>query len=490
MHQKTLFIIKTTHRWIGLIGGWFLFMIMISGCLTLFNSEISQWMRPELALVKPAPLSSTALDQAYKVWLYSQNMPKNQIILPSERDPYLYVSYLKDNLKKNIILDPNQGTIIPVRDTAGASFIFSIHKKLFMNPSIGQFILLIVSFLFIISILTGIILHFKTYVKMLFNLQAKANPLRIQLNFHTTIGMLFLPFLSVMALSGFLFVAPSYLTASSSPAKITFKHHANIPYTPAHQDLLNLVVKAEHYFNNPAGFIFFTHKEIKIGEANSSYLSSFKNTVSYNNVTGAMTSHTSPSPMFGYPQKVIFGFHIAKAGGVIFRTINFILGLGSAICVALALLYYSNRYKNKIYPNKLAYIGHKTIEGINTGVIMAPLIGFISFLWINRFIPVDSHNRTANEIMLFFIIGSIIFIYGLYSAYFNFTNHALKKLLIIFSYLCLLLPVIDLMTNFTLFTQSLLNSNYLYLKMDITIFVLGVCSLLFSMFLKKKNYLI
>ena len=488
MHQKTLFLIKSIHRWIGLAGGWFLFIIIISGSLTLFDSEINQWMRPELARVKPAPLSSKALDNAYKIWTYSQNMPKNLIKLPSSRDPYLYVSYLKGNIKRNIVLDPHEGNIIPVRNTAGASFIVSIHKKLYMNPRYGQFILLIVAFFFILSIITGVILHYKPFIKMLFNLQVKAAPLRQQLNYHTSIGIIFLPFLFIIALSGFLFIIPHYLPSphpQSKPENI-YKDNLN---TLSKQNLLNLVNETERYFNNPAGFIFFTPKEIKIGEANNSHLTSFKNLVGFDKTTGKLTSHSSLSPMFGYPEKVIFGIHMARAGGAIFRTINFILGLGSAFCVAFGLLYYSNRHKNKLFTNKITYIGYKTIEGINTSVIMGTLIGFISLLWINRFIPFDFPNRIHNEIFLFFTICLLVCIYGFLSAYFNYTNNALKKLMTIFSYLCLLLPIVDLLFNNILIKASLLNGNFLFIKMDGTVFILGIVSLLFCSYLNKKSYL-
>ncbi len=490
MSQKTIFLMKFIHRWLGLIGGWFLFIIVTSGCLTLFSNEIAQWMQPELSQIQSKDLSAKALDQAYKIWTYNQNKPKNMIILPTKRDPFLYVSYIDNKLRKTIILDPHEGSIIPVRNTAGSTLITAIHKTLYMSRSIGQFILLLVSSLFIITLITGIVLHFKPFLKTLFNLQLKTNPLRVQLNYHTTIGIIFFPFLFIIALSGFLFVAPHYFSPQLIPTKPNLHSHKENLVALSHQNLFELVQKSEQYFKNKAGFIFFSPKEIKISEAENSHLSNFKNIISYDKNTGQFLSYTSLSPIFGYPQKVIFGIHKGRAGGLIFRTLNFIMGFGSIILIAFGLLYYSNRYQEKTFEHRTCYLFHKTIEGINTGVIMGSLIGFISLFWINRLIPIDYPNRISCEIWIFFSIVLSVFIYSCLSAYLNKTYKAFKKLLFILSYLCLLLPVLDLITNFSLFKIALTHQNYLYIKIDSIIFLFGVCSLLFCSYLKRKRLLI
>lgn len=36
------------HRWAGLLLGWLLFAIFLTGTLTVFDKEIDWWMQPEL----------------------------------------------------------------------------------------------------------------------------------------------------------------------------------------------------------------------------------------------------------------------------------------------------------------------------------------------------------------------------------------------------------------------------------------------------------
>ncbi|EPM93235.1 membrane protein, partial [Pseudomonas syringae pv. actinidiae ICMP 19070] len=38
------------HTWVGLLFGWLLFAIFLTGTLSYFKDEITQWMQPEIPL--------------------------------------------------------------------------------------------------------------------------------------------------------------------------------------------------------------------------------------------------------------------------------------------------------------------------------------------------------------------------------------------------------------------------------------------------------
>lgn len=487
-HTFTHFL-KIIHRWVGLIGGWFLFIILISGSLSLFDIEITQWMQPELAIIQPEPLTSKALNEAYKFWTYHQNSPKNLIILPTQRDPYLRVLHMQDKVMQGKVLDPHKGDLIPVRATAGGFFINAIHKNLFLDRYWGGMIILIVSIILFISILTGITLHYKDFFKNIFNLQLKASPLRVQINYHTTIGFLFTPFLLIIAYSSFSFLSPRYL--STEPTKkipTQFVEPTKLQTTPP-QNLLFSIQQVENYFHNPAHFIFFSSKEIKVIEDISSHLTFDKNYLALDKQTGQITSHSIPATGFQSFKNTLLGIHKARAGGLLMRTINFIMGIGTAFCLACGLLYYTNRYKRKKNLSKFNYIYHKIIEGTNIGIIMGTLIGFSSYFWINRFIPFIQPNRILYEITTFFTIITFILIYCIYTSFLNRSNKTFKKLLLLLSNICLLLPIIDLITTTTLFKQALLHHNYLYITMDLIICFFGLCFLQLYYYIQRKDYL-
>ena len=43
------------HTWSGLVVGWVLFFVFVTGTAGYFNSEITRWMQPELPLHQSAP---------------------------------------------------------------------------------------------------------------------------------------------------------------------------------------------------------------------------------------------------------------------------------------------------------------------------------------------------------------------------------------------------------------------------------------------------
>lgn len=56
------------HTWSGLVVGWVLFFVFVTGTAGYFNSEITRWMQPELPLHQPGPqdngkLATIAMDR-------------------------------------------------------------------------------------------------------------------------------------------------------------------------------------------------------------------------------------------------------------------------------------------------------------------------------------------------------------------------------------------------------------------------------------------
>lgn len=79
------------HTWSGLIFGWVLFAIFLTGTLAVFDKEIDGWMRPEI------PTHNLSQDEAVQRGLdyLQRNHPGASawnIGLPGERSPNLTVS--------------------------------------------------------------------------------------------------------------------------------------------------------------------------------------------------------------------------------------------------------------------------------------------------------------------------------------------------------------------------------------------------------------
>ena len=75
------------HFWCGLICGWTLFLIFISGSLTVFGPKIDAWMRPALrarTTLTPRENAAAAQETLHRI---APDATSGWVILPSEKTP-------------------------------------------------------------------------------------------------------------------------------------------------------------------------------------------------------------------------------------------------------------------------------------------------------------------------------------------------------------------------------------------------------------------
>ncbi|WP_205904184.1 PepSY-associated TM helix domain-containing protein, partial [Pseudomonas viridiflava] len=76
------------HTWIGLLFGWLLSAIFLTGTLSYFKDEITQWMQPEVAARTLDASASVQLAQTY-LQTHAPGASRWFISLPDERTPGL-----------------------------------------------------------------------------------------------------------------------------------------------------------------------------------------------------------------------------------------------------------------------------------------------------------------------------------------------------------------------------------------------------------------
>ncbi|CAI3924524.1 PepSY domain-containing protein [Commensalibacter papalotli (ex Botero et al. 2024)] len=476
MNKKTFSFFSICHQWIGLVGGWFLFIIFISGSISIFDKEITQWMQPELALYSPTKdVSTQALNQAYDSWKEYKDIRKNLIILPSARDPFIRVLHYQDELLQGVVIHPQEGNIIPARATGGGDFIDSLHRHLFIGRSIGGAIVLTIDIAFILILISGIVIYLPTLIKKLFFIYPKPKSLRFKSDLHTLIGIFFLPFLFVIAISGFLFLAPRYLPSTEPKPHISAQHlkKTNADTRP---DLFPLLAKAQTYFGAMPSAIVFAKKEIRFMENDEARIARLKNYVAFDRNTMQQTSSSTPPTALSLLNKTLLGIHMVRAGDTILRIVFFLMGIGSSVLVAYGLLLFCNKKRNSVSSNTSMYkqYFYKTVEGINIGIIMGILIALVAFFWLNRLLPISLPQRLHWEITGFFSVFFIILITSILSTTYNKTYLTWISSIGFFSILCLFLPVLDIALCSSYLKAAIFNQHYLYIIMDSAIFFLGL----------------
>ncbi|MDI2090056.1 PepSY-associated TM helix domain-containing protein [Commensalibacter oyaizuii] len=481
MSETLLAFCKWNHRWIGLISGWFLFVILISGTISIFDKEITLWMQPELGQYRPSSnITTAALDHAYILWSQNKHVRKNLIVLPSDRDPFIRVIHHQGNLLQGSIIHPQSGKVIFTRATGGGYFIDSLHNNLFIGRETGGMIVLIISILFIFSIITGLCIYCVHYLKFVFIIQPKPTSPRFKFDLHTSIGLFFLPFLLIIAISGLLFLAPRYLPNTSTTHSRVNISQPNLQQ-PADNpgiipNLYPLMNKAQEHFSSLPGTIAFTPKEIRFYEKDDRHIARLKNFIAFNKQNYEPSSSTQQISRPLFVKQTLLGIHTVRTGSVIIRILFFIMGLISAIFLAAGLLYYSNKKPNDasdaLLPTRRFF--NKLIEGVNMGIIMGTLISISSLFWINRLLPIHLDERIVWEINCFFITFLIIFVFSLLSALLNKIRFGWKSLILLLSSICLLLPIVEYITTYSLLKTALLNRNYIYITIDVIIFLFGL----------------
>lgn len=115
------------HTYSGLLIGWLLFVIWVTGTLSYFNYEISLWMKPELQYSKNRKgLINKSLTQLYNK---GQNADRWRIYLPNNRNNHWHIAWREGRVSQTLTLNPENTEPLPLRDTEGGNFFapFTTH---------------------------------------------------------------------------------------------------------------------------------------------------------------------------------------------------------------------------------------------------------------------------------------------------------------------------------------------------------------------------
>ncbi len=191
------------HTWSGLVVGWILFAVFVTGTLSYFRPEISRWARPELRDVQANP------DAAAKaIAALQERAPDSErwfITLPDAREPVMRVSWRDPNGEgrrrfPSAVLDPATGEEVKSRDTRGGDFFYRFHFELSMKPIWGRWVVGFCAMFMFVAIISGVITHKKIF-KDFFTFRPKKGQ-RSWLDAHNAVGVLALPYHVMITYTG------------------------------------------------------------------------------------------------------------------------------------------------------------------------------------------------------------------------------------------------------------------------------------------------
>jgi uncharacterized iron-regulated membrane protein len=408
------------HTWCGLVFGWVLFSIFLTGAISVFTHEITYWSIPEVhgprrfdrvQAIRTAEtfLSAHALDS--RLWT---------ITLPNARDPWLNVAWRDANDRtQSRNLYPDSGELIP-RETNGGWMYFDYHYALHLDPvsqPLGIWIVGAAAIAMLCACISGIVVH-KRIFKDFFTFRPKAPGQRSWLDAHNVLAVLPLPFHILIAYTGLIVTYWTYMPAGArvlyggeKPFRddVMFEQYrgldfaepgASVPMRP----LGPVVARAEEDFGaSSTDFVVVrdpgrTNTAIEVWRKRDDWIAQQAYRMAFDGTTGQpVRVLTERAPVLRV-QSIATALHFVWIGGSALRWLYFLCGLAGAGTIAVGLVLFTVKRRAK----QGALTSFRMVESLNVAAIAGPTIACAAYLWGVRLLPVDIPDRMDWEVRVFF----------------------------------------------------------------------------------------
>ncbi len=210
MRSDVVRLYKTVHTWTGITAGMFLFIAFYAGAITVFAEPLARWVS------SPAPIGLTALAQADELIARTLTARPDAakdftLHLGETEDIWARLTWRKgkdDKAAWSADLSA-QGDLRLAQSNRSslADFVDNIHRTAGIPGAneIGETVMGVVSAVYAVALVSGLIIVLPSLVKDLFALRIGPNLKRMWLDAHNVVGVVSLPFHIVIALTAVVF---------------------------------------------------------------------------------------------------------------------------------------------------------------------------------------------------------------------------------------------------------------------------------------------
>lgn len=191
------------HSWSGLIFGWLLFAICLTGTLVVYKFPLKALANPTLVA---APLDDR-IGPDGALAAFRQNYPEWQpkvVAFPSDLfSIHNYTVVAEDGAgeENRFWIDPATTRISPELESGFADFILRLHANLFLGQP-GRWLVGVLGIVMLVSAGTGLWFHWRRVRRDLFNLRLGEHARKAWGDLHKLLGIWAFPFHLVIALTG------------------------------------------------------------------------------------------------------------------------------------------------------------------------------------------------------------------------------------------------------------------------------------------------
>ncbi|MFT2091964.1 PepSY-associated TM helix domain-containing protein [Paraglaciecola sp. 2405UD69-4] len=489
------------HTYSGLVLGWLLFTIFLTGTLSYFNPEITQWMKPELTRVTDTPnIVNRSLDELHA---RGQDASNWLIYLPSERTQDWYIQWgegRRNRTRLNLSVDtlkPDVTTIITPRETASGNFFRVFHYTLELREYGGRFYAGIAAMFMLVAVFTGIFTH-RRFFRDFFTLRLSKLSKTLT-DFHALAGLVSIPFCIMICTSGIMvyvimympFSADHYVGGERAVSRIISPGLESVddkaPKTIPLKDFTPVQKQIQSYWPeaNPIKRITFQQP---YSEAGRIIVERIKDqTISRQSERLVFSSH-SGKLLESYPQastaanvrQVFWGLHEAHFADLGLRWLLFWLGLISTALIATGSIIWLNKRLERV---KTKHLGHKIVERLNVAVIAGLPLAIAAFFISNRLLPVGLENRADAEVQVFLWVWLACLIHSVLRP----TSKAWVEQLLLTAIGCFMVPVIDLYQDSNRLINGVVQFNTSYVGFALVLLVVGAVLAKTALWLRARS---
>ncbi|MFT4020593.1 MAG: PepSY-associated TM helix domain-containing protein [Acinetobacter sp.] len=506
---------KSMHTWVGVCSGILLFICFFAGGLTMFQHHLTRWVTPSTQVLPPLETEELNIFIQRLQQEYPATREHFTLNLRSNEFHYAPITWTDEQRRSRefstqhntwlaSLDDQNQLMVKQENVSKLGPMLEQLHETAGIpgklgHESLGLSIMGIISILYFLALLSGLIVLLPTLIKDFFAIRPGKNKKRFWLDTHNVIGITSLPFHIIISVSVIVFAFHDILYDSISmvannkqpffkrppPATIEVKQTTlDIP------QILTLVKQKDPSYS--VDFIHFSNLDkpeqasarIGVYSPNHMLLGANQDAVTVNpyNLESyknqALDSRNSTAEKWIYS---MFGLHFGSFGGLGIRWMYVLLGFGGAY------LFYSGnilwvetrarKAKNSNQPiqqrKDVRFLANLTI-GACLGCILA--VSFTVLLTKLLYVSIAINMVNINLFMVYSYYG--LFIFCIFYAFIVGASKALPHFLFAIAISLILMPILSLI-HWILAEQALLAHSFYFWPIELSALVLGILFLFF-----------
>ncbi|HJR77024.1 MAG TPA: PepSY-associated TM helix domain-containing protein [Nitrospiraceae bacterium] len=445
------------HTWSGLLFGWLLFAIFLTGTLTVFDKEITYWMQPELHQIQTSSLPNVDAASRHLAKLGGDS-DHWWIQLPTTRIPVTKIFWKAGDSFEERLIDPVSGDVLTARETRGGDFFYRFHYQLHLDDP-GVWMVGTAAMVMLVALVTGLAIHHR-FFKDFFTFRPKSSPHRAWLDLHNVTSVLVLPFHFMITFTGLVIFWQIYMPAGvhlfygGDPEKVfdDLEQHIELATQHSPAQLVSLPelerVAREHWHGGTTEWIEVKHPgdrgaTVEITRLPDDRLALISDRVTFDGATGEILQVWNGDRPAFLTYSVMIGLHYLWFDRSVIRWLYFLMGLAASTMIATGLVLWTVKRRARQAAHEQVY-GYRAAERLNIAVIAGLPVAVGSFFWANRLFPMDLADRAQWEMRVFFLVWALC---AVHAFLIQDAHVAWKKTLCASAILFALLPALNMVTT-------------------------------------------